>query len=288
MDLNLDTGRAVGDERDSPRPLRNPFAPRPEGSSIDGFYGHDAGQNFHAESAQAVIGKEDAQSKERLFDKMKRNALTKQRLMNLGNASGSDAASYDDGPSWSDGSSIRNLHRKDWVAVVDAGHVPDSSPSLSDSSLSNPYKRDWVDVGAGHVPDSCPSWSDSSLSTQCKTDKAVVGAGHVPHSGPCVPSSSLSSQWVVVEDQAKDMQWSVSDTTQGQGNGKGKGKSTQAPVPQADGQAPCTSTSIMQLGPVTMQTWSGSSAVIVKGISKPGALDALANQFAPTPSPLGD
>ena len=49
----------MSDTADSPRPLRDPCAPRPEGSSIHGFYGKDAGKRFQTWSVQAVRGDDD-------------------------------------------------------------------------------------------------------------------------------------------------------------------------------------------------------------------------------------
>ena len=39
------------DTCDSPRPLRDPCAPRPEGSSINGYYGNDAGKSSNTSTA---------------------------------------------------------------------------------------------------------------------------------------------------------------------------------------------------------------------------------------------
>ena len=43
---------------DSPRPLRNQCAARPEGSSIHGFYGGDAGKSYKTSTALATQGEE--------------------------------------------------------------------------------------------------------------------------------------------------------------------------------------------------------------------------------------
>ena len=49
------------DTADSPRPLRDPSAPRIEGSSIHGFYGQDAGKSFQTDTARADPGSPHAE-----------------------------------------------------------------------------------------------------------------------------------------------------------------------------------------------------------------------------------
>ena len=44
------------DTKDSPRPLKDPYAPRPEGSSIYGYYPHDKGKSYATSSARASPG----------------------------------------------------------------------------------------------------------------------------------------------------------------------------------------------------------------------------------------
>ena len=46
------------DTCDSPRPLRDPCAPRPEGSSINGYYGNDAGKSFNTSTAASQASTE--------------------------------------------------------------------------------------------------------------------------------------------------------------------------------------------------------------------------------------
>ena len=52
------------DTADSPRPLRDPSAPRIEGSSIHGFYGQDAGKSFQTDTARADPGSPHAEELE--------------------------------------------------------------------------------------------------------------------------------------------------------------------------------------------------------------------------------
>ena len=47
---------AAMDTKDSPRPLRDPNAPRPEGSSIHGNYPGDQGNSYATSSARASPG----------------------------------------------------------------------------------------------------------------------------------------------------------------------------------------------------------------------------------------
>ena len=49
------------DTADSPRPLRDPSAPRIEGSSNHGFYGQDAGKSFQTDTARADPGSPHAE-----------------------------------------------------------------------------------------------------------------------------------------------------------------------------------------------------------------------------------
>ena len=44
----------MSDNERSPKPLRDPAAPRPCGSSIHGFYGNDSGKNFKTFTAMAT------------------------------------------------------------------------------------------------------------------------------------------------------------------------------------------------------------------------------------------
>ena len=49
----------TGDREESPRPLRDPCAPRRAGSSLDGYYGNDRGKDFRTASAKAEMSEED-------------------------------------------------------------------------------------------------------------------------------------------------------------------------------------------------------------------------------------
>ena len=51
------------DTHDSPRPLRDPAAPRPEGSSIFGFYGRGS-SSIRTESVAAVVDSEEKKDEE--------------------------------------------------------------------------------------------------------------------------------------------------------------------------------------------------------------------------------
>ena len=55
------------DAADSPRPLRDPSAPRIEGSSIHGFYGQDAGKSFQTDTARADPGSPHAEELQSRF-----------------------------------------------------------------------------------------------------------------------------------------------------------------------------------------------------------------------------
>ena len=127
------------DDPDEPRPLRDPCAPRKEGSSIFGYYGNDAGRSFQTVSVAATFSKEDLAHRTFFEMDTQNGSAVKQR--------GEDAILH------------HNVH------VTNAERV---SPHCSESFVSSQTSADWVKLSA------LSASSQSSSTTSQASEKWVT------------------------------------------------------------------------------------------------------------------
>ena len=119
------------DDPDEPRPLRDPCAPRREGSSIFGYYGNDAGRSFQTVSVAATFSKEDLAHRTFFEMDTQNESVVEQR--------GEDVTLH------------HNVH------ATNAERV---SPRCSELSASSQTSAEWVKLPAS----SAPSRSNSTMS----------------------------------------------------------------------------------------------------------------------------
>ena len=183
---------AMVDSIDSPRPLRDPCAPRAEGTSIHGHYGNDKGKNYTTLSAQAVQGDEDRTAKSRITSRLVQagapTRLVQAARSDIGNPDSDYApASGDDSwceigkpassPSWiASGSDAAPASGDDsWCEIC----KPDSCASwtASDSDVAQSHRQDHLQIM------SAPSWDWHC--THCKKDYIEKNRRGAPESRTC-------------------------------------------------------------------------------------------------------